>query len=351
MLNKQRDWSLDFLRILSSLLVIMIHTAMYGWYDTSPRTYTWTVLNFYDTLARPAVPIFFMISGSLLLRKDKIDIKKLWLKNIAHLGVIYFVWVVFYAVTNIGVKKALADPRLIWDTVFGPNPQYHLWFLRTLICLYAIAPLLQVLVRSMDGKLFRYFFAIFFVFGLLRKTVLEMPFTPAWLHNQIVLFEDMELVEFSAYFMLGYFLSQPDAAQRFPKRTLWVVYVVTLLLAAGLNQLIAVIDNWPTQAFYGNFSIPVAVEASCLFLLFRKYFSEVFFSPRTAQLIVRISKSTLFVYLVHVFVIQRLQMYLHFYTTDYNVLFSVPLMVILVFVLSVLVGIILERIPILNRIL
>lgn len=351
MLNKQRDWSLDFLRILSSLLVIMIHTAMYGWYDTSPRTFTWTVLNFYDTLARPAVPIFFMISGCLFLKKDKIDIKKLWLEKILHLGVIYFVWVVFYAVTSIGVKKALTDPHLIWDIAFGPNPQYHLWFLRTLICLYAIAPLLQVLVRNMDGKLFRYFLTIFFVFGLIRNTILEMPFTHAWLHNQIVLFEDLELVKYSAYFMLGYFLSQPEAEQRFSKKTLWLVYVVTLVLAAGLNQLIAVIDNWPTQALYGNFAIPVAVEAACLFLLFRKYFSGVSFSSRTAQITARISKSTLFVYLAHMFMIQRLQMYLRFYTTDYNVLFSVPLMVILVFVLSVIAGIVLERIPILNRIL
>lgn len=351
MLNKQRDWSLDFLRILSSLMVIMIHTAMYGWYDTSPRTYTWTVLNFYDTLARPSVPIFFMISGSLFLKKDKIDIKNLWLKKILRLSVIYFVWVVFYAVTNIGVHKALADPHLIWDTVFGPNPQYHLWFLRTLICLYAIAPLLQVLVRGMDGKLFRYFLAVFFVFGLLRNTILELPFTPEWLHNQIILFEGMELVAYSAYFMLGYLLSQPAAQQRYSKKTLWIIYVATLLLAAVLNQLIAVIDNWPTQALYGNFSIPVAVEAVCLFLLFRKYFSEALLSSRTAQITARISRSTLFVYLIHVFVIQRLQIYLHFYTTDYNVLFSVPLMVILVFVISVLVGMIMERIPVLNRIL
>ena len=351
MAAKQREWSLDFLRIISCYLVILVHTAMYGWYDISPRTYTWTVLNFYDTLGRPSLPIFIMISGSLFLRKEKIDIKRLWLNSILHLAVIYLVWVVFYAAANTGIQKAIADPHLVLDAAFGPNPQYHLWYLRTLLCLYAIAPLLWVLVRAMDGKLFRYFLVLFFIFGLLRNTVFEMPNTPPWLHEQIILFEGMDLVGYSAYFMLGYFLSQPKAEQRFSQRTLWIVYVITLLLGAGLNQLIAVIDNWPTQALYGSFAIPVGIEACCLFLIFRKQFASPKLTTQAEKWIIRISASTLFVYLIHMFVIQRLQIYLHLYTTNYNVLFSVPLMALLVFCLSSLIGMVLERIPLLNRIL
>ena len=78
---KTRDYSLDILRILACVMVVGIHTTMEGWYNISPRSYNWIVLNFYDTLVRPAVPLFFMISGALFLSKDSIDIKKLWTKN------------------------------------------------------------------------------------------------------------------------------------------------------------------------------------------------------------------------------------------------------------------------------
>ena len=82
----------------------------------------------------------------------------------------------------------------------------------------------------------------------------------------------MDLVRFTGYFVLGYFLSDPDLCGKISAKKLRIIYFVTLILAAGLNQLIAVIDNWPTQALYGNFSLPVAIEAACLFLLFRQRF-------------------------------------------------------------------------------
>ena len=349
--SEKRDYSLDFLRIIACIMVVGIHTAMEGWYNISPRTYTWTVLNFYDTLFRPGVPLFLMISGSLFLRKKNIDFKRLWTKNILHLAVIYIVWVIFYAVMNTGIKKSLVDPSQIWTIVFGSNPQYHLWYLRTLMNLYAIAPLLWILVRAMDKQLLKYYLILFFIFGSLRRTVYELPFLPSWLHEQINLFVEMDLVGYSAYFMLGYFLVDKEIADRFSIKSLVITYIFTVLAAAGLNQWIAVVDDWPTQALYGNFAIPVVIESICLFLIVTKLYSDIQLSAVQKKWLVRISTSTLFVYLIHPFVIQRLGIYFHLYTTNYNVLFSVPIMVILVFILSSAVGMVLERIPILNRIL
>lgn len=351
MKDTERDWSLDFLRILACLMVVGIHTSILGWYDNSPRSYTWTVLNFYDTLCRPAVPLFVMISGSLFLRRKETDFRKLWLKNILNLFVMYYVWVVFYAVMNTGIKKSLENPALVWETVSGSNPQFHLWYLRTIIYLYALSPLLSVLVRALDKKKIRYFFILFLAFELLRSTVYELPFIPEWLHDQINLFGEMHLMQYTGYFLLGYFLSQPEWIHRISSKVLLAVYTGTMILAAGLNQWISIAQNWPAQALYGNFSLPVTIESVCLFLFFRQKFEKTVLSPNAAKWLVRVSSATLFVYLSHMFVIQRLQMYLHLYTTNYNVLFSVPLMALLVFILCEILGIVLERIPVINRIL
>lgn len=342
---------MDILRIIACVMVVGIHIAMEGWYDISPRTYDWTVLNFYDTLCRPAVPLFIMISGSLFLRKDVIDRKRLWLKNILHLLILYIFWVVFYAVMNNGIHKVMADPGIVWREISGPTPQYHLWYLRTLINLYAIVPLLYVLVRSMDRKLLRYYVILFLCFGILPRTISDLPFVPKWISEQINLFIEMDLLRYTGYFMLGYFLSDPEIYRKFPAKTLRITYLVTLIMAAGLNQWIAAAGNWPTQALYGNFSLPVAVETVCLFLLVRQRFAVFSFPERTVQRICRIAESTLFVYLIHPFVIQRLHMYFHLYTVNYNLLFSVPLMVLLVFCISSCAGMILKKIPVVNCIL
>lgn len=346
---KKRDFSLDVLRILACLMVVGIHTAMEGWYNISPRSYNWIVLNFYDTLVRPAVPLFFMISGALFLSKGTLDIKKLWTKNILHLFIIYVVWVVFYAVMNNGVHKVLADPSVVWHEITGPNPQYHLWYLRSLMNCYAVAPLLWYLVRALDRKGICCFLTLFLVFGILRMTVADLPFLPKWILEQINLFVNMDFVGYTGYFLLGYFLY--TGFIKLSRRKLWTVYIVTLLAAAGLNQLMANAADWPTQALYGNFTLPVMIEACCIFLLVRGSFAEQRFAGRNASFIVRLSTATLFVYLIHPFVLSRLQIYFHLYTTNYNVLFSVPIFTLLVFIVSAAVGMLLERVPVLRRIL
>lgn len=347
----ERDLSLDILRILACLMVVGIHTVVEGWYATSPRTFTWGVLNFYDTLFRPAVPLFFMISGSLMLRKKRIDPKRLWTRNILRLLVIYYVWVLFYALTNDGVHKALKNPMETLKNVLGPNPQFHLWYLRKLIFIYAVSPLLWSLSRAMNNKMLRYYMILFFIFGVCMNTIYEMPFTPVWLHDQLSLFGGMDLMEYTAYFMFGYLLSSQDIMDRFSRKKLLLVYLLTTVLAAAVNHMVSWHDNWPTQMLYGNFALPVAVETFCLFLLARKTFQRKNISAKAVSRITLVSGSTLFVYLIHPFVIRRLQIYFGLYIMKYNVLFSVPLMLLLVFTVSSVCGMLLERIPGLNRIL
>ncbi len=344
----KRDVSADVLRIAACLMVVGIHTAMEGWYDISPRSYTWAVLNFYDTLCRPAVPLFVMISGSLFLRRERIDIKRLWTRNIPRLFIIYVLWAFFYAAANNGFRKSLEDPALIWQTAAGPNPQYHLWYLRMILNVYAIAPILWVMVRRLDAKYFRYFFLLFFVFGILRSTIGDLPFLPGWIREQLNLFIDMDLVRYSAYFILGWYLSDPARTARISTKKIRAVYLITLLAATGLTQWISAADNWPTQALYGNFALPVVIEAVCLFLLVRRGTADLRLSPARERLLSSLSGCTLFIYLIHPFVIQRLHFRFGLYTTDYNVLFSVPLVVLLVFTLSAACGMLLKKIPLLR---
>ncbi len=61
----------DWIRALATLGVVLIHTAgplLYG-YNQMPASYWW-ISNIYDSAARMCVPLFFMISGFLLLQKD-----------------------------------------------------------------------------------------------------------------------------------------------------------------------------------------------------------------------------------------------------------------------------------------
>lgn len=62
----------DFVRVLATFLVILLHSAAPLLYQYSSISKAdWWVANIYDSISRICVPLFFMISGYLLLEKMK----------------------------------------------------------------------------------------------------------------------------------------------------------------------------------------------------------------------------------------------------------------------------------------
>ena len=349
-MENKRDWSIDFIRILSCAMVVLGHSAAEDWYLFRPDTFNWGVLNFIDTLCRPSIPLFVMISGYLFLRRKKFDYKKLWLSNIVHILIVYAVWVLFYAFVTPGLKRTLADPKAYLADITGLHPSFHLWYLRTLIYIYALIPLLWTLIHSMNEKLMRYFLILFMVFGILLPTLKDAFGLTSWIGRQIDLFGQMELMGYTGYFIFGYLLAEKIDSRRISDRALLITCLCSYILAAAGNQLISIKEGRGVEAFYSAFSLPVFIEAVCIFLLFTRRFSSAALSPKAAWWVRRLSESTLFIYLIHPFVIRRLEIYLEFRVTSINPLLGVPAMAIMVFIPSALIGMLIKRIPILNKI-
>lgn len=67
---KSRETFLDLLRIIACFLVIVNHTNSVIFLGSSPDSLDWYVSLTYFFISKIAVPIFFMISGYLLLKKE-----------------------------------------------------------------------------------------------------------------------------------------------------------------------------------------------------------------------------------------------------------------------------------------
>ena len=66
---KSREAFLDVLRIIACFFVIVNHTNSDIFKSATPASLTWFVSLTYFFISKIAVPIFFMISGYLLLNK------------------------------------------------------------------------------------------------------------------------------------------------------------------------------------------------------------------------------------------------------------------------------------------
>ena len=78
-------------KISACFFVVVIHVFAYSVPLDNPKTIEWCFGNLVLSIAKSAVPLFFMISGVLFLQKQ-VSLKKLYVKYIFRIVVIMFAW-------------------------------------------------------------------------------------------------------------------------------------------------------------------------------------------------------------------------------------------------------------------
>ena len=68
--SSSRQLHYDLLRIFASFMVVMLHVSAFYWDKIQPQTEQWRALNLFDSAVRSCVPLFFMLSGALLLSQE-----------------------------------------------------------------------------------------------------------------------------------------------------------------------------------------------------------------------------------------------------------------------------------------
>ena len=148
----RRSISLDLLRVIAMCAVVVIHV-----YSLLPEMSVVPAAEVMANLSRWAVPVFFMISGAFMLNKQ-VSLTSLWSGNrIFRLIYLLLFWNYFY-----WLLRPLSLPGILKCTF--DTGETHMWFMYTLILLYALVPLFQPMVKSGYGW---YFVAIWFLLDVL----------------------------------------------------------------------------------------------------------------------------------------------------------------------------------------
>lgn len=141
----QRDVSLDFLRILACLMVVVMHAQP----STSQESSLWLSISSYAT--SPCIGLFFMISGALRLSRPITDCRN-YLKGIFRRIVVPVVWwnVVFGVVDTLQKGASWSDLTTYQFLLRLNNPT--LWFIFPLLGLYLLTPILQPWLQTSSQR-------------------------------------------------------------------------------------------------------------------------------------------------------------------------------------------------------
>ena len=192
-MSRERNYNIELLRVISCVLVVCIHVSnvysrAFG--EVSQGTYLFSI--FANCFSRISVPIFFMISGYLLLEED-VGLRKC-LHRVIHTIVVLVFWSALYYFWNI----VYWDDAYDFATIFEEPVKKHLWFLYAILGMYISLPFFQLLFKKMSQKLMEYFVMlwIFFLtlYYVLALADMEFTYTVPMVGNSSYL----------GYFVLGY---------------------------------------------------------------------------------------------------------------------------------------------------
>ncbi len=260
---KKHIYYFDYLRIFAAIGVIYMHVAanlLRGEINLD-----WHISNALTSLAFTAVPLFFMMSGFLILSDEKtLDVKVLLKKRLPHLLIPLVLYTVIAVVWKLFTQDALSIRAVCSGLVSALSaPAWvHFWYMYTLIAIYCISPILCAALRNLDKNGHMFIFCIIIL--IFAKSVLQI-FVPA----RFVSIDVIDKLSFFgghlASFMLGYYLG--NLKRKIPNVLLLLLALMTLA-AIVLGTVHLTLKNGAyTQAFQSQTSGFEVFLASCIFLL------------------------------------------------------------------------------------
>lgn len=343
-----RNVPVDAAKTVAIFGTLLIHASAAGGFVGGVGSFQWTANLFWNTLVRCAVPVFFLCSGALLLPPEKeVTIRTVWRRYILRIAVALFFWASAYKAWELltvkqstGVLELAAIRQALTDLLLFRHKS-HLYYLHIILLVYAVLPVTRLLAAKADRRLMAYALGLWFLLGSVLP--LARQFWPLSLIGGIPAQYPINLTWGAVgYALLGYVLSRE--AGKYRPRAFILLYLAGLFLTFGGTL-------W-LSARRGELALPllqgtapgVCLQAAGIYGFCVSAFSR----KRSCRWTETVSKSSFCVYLVHLFLLDRLAE--HGLTAgNYPPLWAVPAEVAVLFAASFLVWLVLRRIPVVNK--
>ena len=191
-ISPNRILYLDEVRSLAIILVVLGHLIRSFSTDFS----TWQICSGVFSLTRIGVPLFFTVSGALLLTR-KHDIKLFLEKRFKRVVLPFAFWICVYLILGILVWHYQPTLEYFYGVIFGSHDLSSLfWFIWSLIGVYLLIPVLSSFIREYGDFGSKYLIIITIILSLL--------YTIGFFDVQQIKY-DFRIV-FNFFPVLGYFI-------------------------------------------------------------------------------------------------------------------------------------------------
>ena len=304
-----RENNLDLLRIISCIFVVIIHVSGIWIEHANIQNYSFFVS--VNTLAKFAVPVFFMLSGHFNIENAKNEnLHYFYNKTIRKILIPTFIFTLFYIFVKI-VESLLTKnyKTLFYDIVTGNIGA--LWFLYALIPIYFLVPLIIKTKNRIGENKFVLFSSLYFIFSILFA-LSSKYYTSFNLGNAI---------NYLGFFLIGSCITRVKLKSMISK-----IFVFIGILFFGILNIYIILTFQKLTSFgLSNNFLPINV---CYSILIFILFNNLKFNYDLKL----ISSNTFNIYLIHPFFVSIIKIlsFTIFIDNTYNYLYFLLILFIII---------------------
>lgn len=346
-MDEERKYYIDFIKIISTFLVIFNHTGNTGFlaFQGQDNIILKVIEILCSSFCLVAVPLFFMCSGALLLPKAE-SINGLYKKRVVkYLAVILVFTLGYYISLSL---YGHAQMSLWWilntaysTTTFSFSGSY--WFLYSYVAFLIMLPIFRIIAKHITRELMTYICTLYFVFGGMLP-LLEYMFG----FGNIALSIPFATNPAFFYPLVGFYIEENDISYFRNKKIVFAVMIMTAISFVS-STVISLLSLHQDQFVNEYLAIFEGFIVILVFILGRDAFKKIKLTSKIRKVIQQISSCTFGIYLIHGFVFTFMIRTDTIYTGISYV--DAWLMVFFVFLIGLLVTYILRKIPIIQCLL
>ncbi|HHH0821516.1 TPA: acyltransferase [Yersinia enterocolitica] len=289
--KKERHFGGDVVRSLAIFLVIGIHVAAM---DFNKFNANWTAVNIFLSAARESVPLFFMVSGALLLDIDE-GISGL-ARRLLRIGLPTVIWAWIYIQWNHYFSQPSPITSLL--DMYSTLPYFHFWFVYAIFGIYLGLPFLRGMTRGKISGII--FFLILWAMVVMvgpsaRALGIDIPNTAINIG---------QISSYSGYVVVGWLISK----WRFYDRRLigsgFALYIAVVAFTAWRCYMWSLMHNAPSQEPYYSYIAPWTFIGSCG--LFFSLWNLKAPNRLVAKVFLVVADNAFAIYFLHIIVLQSL---------------------------------------------
>ena len=309
-LNQKKLIHIEALRIIAAFLVIFNHTGSNGYFlfTSHPSgTFPYFLYMAFSVISKVGVPIFLMISGALLLKKD-IYYKNLFKSKILRIFIVLIIFTaIFYVRLHIlkySTKFNIADffVRLYKGDIIIPY-----WYLYAYISFLLAFPFLRSMVKNLSENDYKYLIILSIIFISIlpcleyRFSLGEVSLNSygkiSWLFSNIVIFP-----------LIGYYIENILDISKLNKKHLMfsnIVAIIGIFLSCYMtyfkHRVTGECTELNTQDFMDAFALLICAP---IYLNIKYFFSKIELGNVLEKFILSLGSCTFGIYLIHMAIIE-----------------------------------------------